>query len=42
MEETTQDREMEVEEEKEGPAEPWLGKTKLNEEEELVYENSAY
>lgn len=44
MEETTQDKEMEVEveEEKEEPAQPWLGNTELNEEEQLVYENSAY
>ena len=34
MEETTQDKEMEVvEEEKEEPAKPWLGNTELNEEE---------
>lgn len=43
MEETTQDKEMEAaEEEKEVPALPWLGNTDLNEEEQLVYENSAY
>lgn len=41
MEETTQDKEMELEEEK-GPAQPWLGNTQLNDEEQLVYENSAY